>query len=249
MSDAAFRELQRSFAALVASTAGPNLADTLADRAFDLFEANIDAQTAHLPALACAKGCPSCCALRVTATAPEIFLLARYIRQIDTRMAATALGSLARRVKLANRTTRGLGETERMALRQPCPFVVRGGCIIHAVRPLACRGHASFDRRACAQAMAGRDVEVPVSAPHVALRSLVQDSLRAALDSAGLASGLYELNQGLALALEDPKRESAWRRGEDSLAPARIEPAMAAQTDQVFWSRAAGDEAALRDEA
>ncbi|CCE02787.1 hypothetical protein [Bradyrhizobium sp. STM 3809] len=249
MSDAAFRELQRMFSALVASTsAAPNLADVLADRAFDLFEANIDGQTVHLPALACAKGCPSCCALRVTATAPEIFLLARYIRQIDARMSDTALGSLARRVKLANRTTRGLGEAERMTLRQPCPFVVRGGCIIHAVRPLACRGHASFDRRACAQAMAGRDVEVPVSAPHVALRSLVQDSLRAALDAAGLASGLYELNQGLALALDDPERERAWRGGEDSLAAARIEPSAAARTDQL-WSRAAGDEAAVRDEA
>ncbi|MGJ4928564.1 hypothetical protein ACQR1I_14435 [Bradyrhizobium sp. HKCCYLS2038] len=250
MSDAACHELQRIFSALVVSTpAAPNLVNVLADRAFDLFEANIDAQTAQLPALACAKGCPSCCALRVTATAPEIFLLARYIRQIDERMSATALGSLARRVKLANRSTRGLGEAERMALRQPCPFVVRGGCIVHPVRPLACRGHASFDRRACAQAMAGRDVEVPVSAPHVALRSLVQDSLRAALNAAGLASDLYELNQGLALALDDVERENAWRRGEDSLAPARIAPATAAQTDQVLWSRAAGPEAAVRDDA
>ncbi|CCD90412.1 conserved exported hypothetical protein [Bradyrhizobium sp. ORS 375] len=250
MSDAAFRELQRMFASLVASTAAaPNLADVLADHAFDLFEANIDAQTAHLPTLACAKGCPSCCALRVTATAPEIFLLARYIRQIDERMSATALGSLARRVKLANRATRGLSEAERMTRRQPCPFVVRGGCVIHPVRPLACRGHASFDRRACAQAMAGRDVEVPVSAPHIALRSLVQDALRAALDAAGLASDLYELNHGLALALDDPEGERAWRNGEDSLASARIAPSTAAQTDQVLWSRAAGHEATARDEA
>ncbi|WP_315828490.1 MULTISPECIES: hypothetical protein [unclassified Bradyrhizobium] len=249
MSEAAFNGLRRVFNALLASgLASQNLADMLADRAFDLFEANIDAQTAHLPTLACAKGCPSCCALRVTATAPEIFLLARYARQIDQRMPATALGSLSRRIKLANRATRGLSETERMKLRQPCPFVVRGGCIIHPARPLACRGHASFDRRACAQAMAGREVDVPVSAPHVALRALVQDSLREALGAAGLASGLYELNQGLVLALDAPERERAWRDGQDSLAPARIEASTtAALTDAGLWSRAAGD-ASIRDE-
>jgi Fe-S-cluster containining protein len=250
LSEAAFTELQRGFGSLLASSpTSQNLAEMLADRAFDLFESNIGAQTAHLPALACAKGCPPCCALRVTATAPEIFLLARYIRQIDERMAGTGLGQLSRRVKLANRATRGLSETERMKLRQPCPFVVRGGCIIHPARPLACRGHASFDRRACAQAMTGRDVDVPVSAPHVALRALVQDSLRAALDGAGLAADLYELNQGLVLALDAPDRERTWRDGEDSLAPARVERTAAAQPDAVPWSRAAGHAATLQNEA
>ncbi|GLH75445.1 hypothetical protein SSBR45G_03530 [Bradyrhizobium sp. SSBR45G] len=246
MSEAAFTELQRVFSSLLsAGSTSSSLADTLADRAFDLFEANIDAQMAHLPALACAKGCPSCCALRVTATAPEIFLLARYVRSIDEYASATALGSLARRVKLANRATQGLSEAERMQLRQPCPFEVRGGCIIHPVRPLACRGHASFDRRACAQAMAGRDVDVPVSAPHVALRAVVQDSLRAALAAARLASDLYELNQGLALALGHPERERAWQDGQDSLAPARIAPA--ASTDASLGRRPDGDAAAIPD--
>ncbi|UFZ05653.1 hypothetical protein LQG66_04890 [Bradyrhizobium ontarionense] len=250
MSEAAFIGLQRIFSSLLASSsASRNLTDMLADRAFDLFEANIEAQTSHLPALACAKGCPSCCALRVTATAPEIFLLARYVRQIDERMPATGLGLLSRRVKLANRATRGLSETARMKLRQPCPFVVRGGCIIHPARPLACRGHASFDRRACAQAMTGRDVDVPVSAPHAALRALVQDALRAALDSTGLASDLYELNQGIVLALDVPDRERAWRDGEDSLAPARIERTAAAQPDAALWRRAAGHAATAQDEA
>ncbi len=246
---AAFTELQRVFSSLVASGSGsPELASLLADRAFDLFEANIGAQTAHMPALACAKGCPSCCALRVTATAPEIFLLARYIRQIDQRMPTSALGLLSRRVKLANRATRRLGEAARMKLRQPCPFVVRGACIIHPARPLACRGHASFDRRACVQAMAGRDVDVPVSAPHVALRGLVQDALRSALDDASLASELYELNEGLVLALDDTGREAAWRDGKDSLAPARIEHPTADQADVMLCSHAAHDPATIHED-
>ncbi|MGY3452672.1 YkgJ family cysteine cluster protein [Bradyrhizobium sp. USDA 4353] len=240
MAQSVFGDLQQGFRALLSNCPGSGIAvEALADQAFNLFEANIGAQTAHLPALACEKGCPSCCALRVTATAPEIFLLARYIRHIDERMPATALGLLSRRVKLANRATRGLSETERMKLRQPCPFVVRGGCIIHPARPLACRGHASFDRRACAQAMAGRDVEVPISAPHVALRGLIQDALRSALAEAGLAAHLYELNQGLALAFEAPERERAWLAGKDSLAPARIETPATGQPNAMLWSCAA----------
>ena len=250
MARSIFGELQQTFRTLLASRPGSGAAvETLTEQAFNLFEANIGVQSAHLPVLACEKGCPSCCALRVTATAPEIFLLARYIRQIDQRAPRTALGLLSRRVQLANRTTRGLDEVERMKLREPCPFVVRGACIIHPARPLACRGHASFDRRACSQAMAGRDVDVPVSAPHIALRGLIQDALRSALAEAGLAADLYELNQGLALALDDPARERAWRDGKDSLAPARIEQPPAGQANAMLWSRAADGGAPAGDES
>jgi hypothetical protein len=39
------------------------------------------------PASSIASACgPSCCTLRVTATAPEIFLLARYVRLIDASL-------------------------------------------------------------------------------------------------------------------------------------------------------------------
>jgi hypothetical protein len=124
-----------------------------------------------------------------------------------------------------------------MRLRQPCPFIVRGVCVIHPVRPLACRGHASFDRRACVQAVAGRDVEVPVSAPHVALRGLVQDALRSALNGVGMASGLYELNQGLALALDGSARETDWLAGSDSLAAARLDLDAAAESRAPPWRR------------
>jgi Fe-S-cluster containining protein len=191
-------------------------------RLFDMFEVNIGPQSRHLPALACRKGCPSCCILRVTATAPEIFLLADYVQQIDSAPSGAAIG-LRRRIALADRATRGLGETERMALREPCPFIVRGVCIVHPVRPLACRGHASFDRQACARAAAGRDVEVPLSEPHRSLRGLVQTALQSALRTAGLSWGLYEMNHGLMLALDGKARDAAWLAGSDSLAPAAVE--------------------------
>lgn len=211
------------FAGVLARSArSPRLFEMLTDDAFELFEANIGPQTRHLPPLACEKGCPSCCTLRVLATAPEIFVLADYVQRIDaTRSGATI--ALRRRIALADRATRGRNETERMALRKPCPFLVRGVCIVHPVRPLACRGHASFDRQACVRVAAGRDVEVPLSEPHRALRGLVQAALQSALRTARLPWGLYEMNHGLTLALDRTARDAAWLVGRDSLAPAAPE--------------------------
>jgi len=207
---------------LVDTPRTPRLFERLIDGVFDLFETNIASQTGHLPPLACQKGCPSCCILRVTATAPEIFLLADYVRRIEATPAGAAIG-VGRRIALADRAMRGLGETARMRLRKPCPFILRGVCIVHPVRPVACRGHASFDRQACVRAAAGRDVEVPLSEPHIALRGLLQTSLQSALRATGLAWGLYEMNHALMLALDGKSRESAWLAGEDSLVPAAVE--------------------------
>jgi len=217
-----FKNLHDSFRRIVAETPDPaRLPATLAERAFDLFEVNIGPHTQHLPQLACERGCPSCCVLRVTATAPEIILLADYVNRIEAMPQGAAIG-LKRRIELADRAARGLGEAERMALRKPCPFIVRGVCVIHPVRPLACRGHASFDRKACAQAAAGRDVEVPLSEPHRALRGAVQAALQSALRAAGLARSLYELNHGLVLALDRNRRGAAWFAGQDSLVEAGL---------------------------
>jgi Fe-S-cluster containining protein len=219
---AGFKNLHDGFRRIVAETPDPErMPAALAESAFDLFEANIGPHTQHLPQLACDRGCPSCCVLRVTATAPEIILLADYVNRIEATPQGAAIG-LKRRVELADRATRGLGEAERMALCKPCPFIVRGVCVIHPVRPLACRGHASFDRKACAQAAAGRDVEVPLSEPHRALRGAVQAALQSALRAMGLAWGLYELNHGLVLALDRNRRGAAWCAGQDGLAEAGL---------------------------
>jgi len=214
-----FRSMHATFAGIAAGRHRPDaLVERLANQAFDLFERNIAIQTAELPELACRKGCPSCCTLRVTATAPEIFLLARYVRLIDASPSGAAI-NLPKRIAEADAATGGHGEQERLAMRRPCPMIVKGVCIVHPVRPLACRGLASFDRRACAEAAAGRNVEVLLSEPHLSLRGLVQNALQSALRQAGLAWGLFELNRGLALALEREDRGSAWAAGADSLAP------------------------------
>jgi len=92
--------------------------------------------------------------------------------------------------------------------------------LIHRARPLSCRGHASHDRCACADAAAGRVDEVPYSGPHRVARLLLQAALQAALRDDGKAWGAYELHHALVLALDRPDTQAAWALGDDPLAEA-----------------------------
>jgi len=207
---------------LVAGRNRAGLVEALATEAFDLFERNVTIQSEGLRVLACHKGCPACCCLRVTVTAPEIFLLTDYIRRIHATAAGAKL-DLPGRIAEADKAARGLLPQQRMAAQCYCPLILNGACIIHPVRPLACRGHAAFDKQACIDAAAGRAVEVPLSEPHAVIRSLVQGALQAALRGHGYAWRAYELIHGLHLALAEADSEKRWARGDDVLAPALIE--------------------------
>ncbi|MDO8286208.1 MAG: hypothetical protein Q7T69_14455 [Rhodoferax sp.] len=114
---------------------------------------------------------------------------------------------------------------------------MQGVCLIHRVRPLACRGHASHDKRACVEAAAGRADAVPFSGPHRMVQVLVQSALQAALRQRGLDWGAYELNHALVLALDDVDAHAQWRKGGDPLASAAVDSefrdAMAAGFDAV----------------
>jgi len=118
-------------------------------------------------------------------------------------------------------------------VRQRCPFIAQGVCVIYQVRPLACRGLASYDRKACAQAASGKIDEIPYSVPHMQVRSLVQNAMQSAMRDAALPWASYELNQSLTMALNDATLEARWLAGEDVFAAAQVsevDPADMAQT-------------------
>ena len=56
-----------------------DLVGALCAQAFDSFERNVEIQAEGAPALACKGECAACCTLQVAVTAPEAFLLARFI--------------------------------------------------------------------------------------------------------------------------------------------------------------------------
>jgi hypothetical protein len=215
-----FRAMESGFSRLLTRPVPPAvMIEMLAGQAYDWFERNVEDATAAAAPLACEKGCPTCCALRVTATAPEIFMLAAYVRKVDATPQGAALG-LPRRVAQAHAVTGKVDQDRRFAQATPCPLLVAGACVLHPVRALACRGHAAFRQAECQAAARGEDVEVAVSAVHMQMRGLVQNALQASLRAAGLAWGLYELNRGLMLALDGEDRLTAWLDGADSLGPA-----------------------------
>ncbi len=229
-----YRDLHLAFDATLARTAGqPVLVDALLGQAFDSFHGNVPVQCEDEPPLACQRGCGSCCSLRVAATAPEVWLMARFLRAVAPRLLERGVDLLGR-VRQAHLATRGLSEPQRVALNQPCAFVAQGVCVVYPVRTLACRGHASHDAQACADAALGRCDEVPHSAGHRLLRALVQNAMQSSMRSAGLAWGLYELNQALVIAADHPNAEAAWLAGEDVLAPAALHEVPAAEMAAVF---------------
>lgn len=206
---------------LTAGRNHPALIDAITTQAFDLFERNVAAHTQGLQVLACHKGCPACCCIRVTATAPEVFLLADYIRRIHATPAGAQL-NLPRRISEARAIAQDLDAENRMAAQCYCPLILNGSCIIHPIRPLACRGHASFDKQGCMNAAAGLPVEVSLSEPHAVIRSLVQNALQSALRGKGYAWRSYELIHALHLALGAEDAVAEWSSGRDPLAPAVV---------------------------
>ena len=214
-----FKTAHRTFSARLA--AAPDRQDPIAgllNYAFESFERGVERPVANAHAVACQGGCASCCTIRVAATAPEVLLIARYIRSSPKTMEF----ELKQRIADANGATRTLGELQRMISGLPCPFIDRDLCVIYSVRPLACRGHASFNKQACIDALAGLACETPISELHMTVRSLVQNAMQAALRDAGYAWGTYELNEALQIALDDEACETTWIKGADVFASALI---------------------------
>ncbi|MDO8319880.1 YkgJ family cysteine cluster protein [Rhodoferax sp.] len=229
--EAFFRDLRRAFErtlgvtsthADVTQPADASLVQAVMIQAWDSFEGNVAIQSEGQPPIACHKGCPSCCTLRVTALAPEVFMVAAYLRTTAQALESHGI-DLIGQLRANDAATRGLDELERVALRRRCAFIKQGVCLIHRVRPLACRGHASHDKRACVEAAAGRVDEVPFSGPHRMVRMLVQSALQAGLRRRGLDWGAYELNHALVLALDDGTAQASWLSGADPLAAAAVD--------------------------
>ena len=210
-----FNAMRDNFAEILAQGAGdPRLIDVLAAQAGDNYEKNAEIQSAHLPVHACGKGCETCCCLQVAATAPEVFHAAHFIRLTMEAFAAHGV-DLAQRLAASQALIAGKGAEQRFASRAACPLIIGGACAIYAARPLACRGHVSFDREACIAAAEGHETEVPASAIHKTVRSLVQNALQATLRDVNLSWGAYEFLAALDRALQDPECEAQWLRGED----------------------------------
>jgi len=155
--------------------------------------------------LDCQKGCSHCCHNFVSASAPQIFRIARHIREMPDR--DLRLG----KIRAADDTTRGIERSQRYLSRQPCALLEGGGCSVYEHRPTACRGMASHDVTTCEKRVDG----VLTPPAYELLRGLIDFALAAALKVSDLPQQAYELNQGLRIVLEEADAEQRWLDGED----------------------------------
>src|SRR5665647_1648837 len=84
-----------------------NLVESLLSIAFSSFDGNVEIQAENQPKVDCSQGCAACCRLRVVASAPEVLLIAKFVRAKAPSFRERGL-DLVQRISEADADTRGL---------------------------------------------------------------------------------------------------------------------------------------------
>ena len=214
-------------------------ASAAAKRAAEFFETSLKRNPSKF-AIDCAKGCAFCCHVSVTATAPEIFLVASALREQPKDKFETILT----RVRAADQRTRHMTSMERARQRIPCALLEANLCSVYGARPGACRGFVSTSAKACERGLNGENVRIDTPAVWTSLRNAHKQALWAALAAANLPSEHYEFHHGLRVALETPDAEARWLKGEDIFAGVAREvlndPAANARNQSIIATLVAG---------
>jgi len=200
--------------ALLAARAGAAGVLDAADHALAAAEGLARALVVLQPgeAIACREGCLHCCYLKVSATPPEIFALADYLRR---SWPPDALVALRARTAALAADPRLLSADEKARARLPCPLLTAAGtCGAYEARPLACRGWTSTDAAACERGL-DDDSEPPLTNEKLSRETAALGiGLLDALADTGLRSEVVELTSALHIALSEPHAFERWLRGE-----------------------------------
>jgi len=155
---------------------------------------------------ACGRGCSHCCTTFVSVTIPEVFNLARSVRNTPSRI-VRVMDAAGR----AGKIPQHLRENQRII----CPILEQHACAEYMNRPMVCRALMSKSLEACLQILVENR---PTPMTHVEGTELIRTCMviifKAALILAGLPDRYYELNQALAVALVEPDAERRWLAGE-----------------------------------
>lgn len=202
--------------------------------ALDLLEATMVRRTSKV-AIECARGCSYCCSSVVSATAPEIFRLARFLSQ----NAAARPPDQRPDALVARAAERGaLTLAQFVQKRLPCLLLVDDACSVYTARPVSCRQLMSSSRAACRDDFEGRPARIPVVEEAMQKGAHVRALMLAAVAAAGLPVTGYELSQALSIALATPRAEARWLAGEDVFAGCVAHQDMAELGDAIgHWQR------------
>lgn len=174
--------------------------------------------------VACHEGCAWCCrGVKVDVTAPEALAIADYLR--TTSHSEDDFAEVRDALSEAAEHARGLSIDGRARDQTPCFFLDEetSSCLIYELRPLRCRGHASFDASACEDAARHPDEDrtVPVQFIVQQAAGLFTLGQIAGIGDAGCDSDSYELTNAVHVALSAPNASRRWVAGEDVMRAAR----------------------------
>ena len=194
----------RHLVMMLRDTALPRRASLAAEFACNILDTTLARKTEG--PVACGKGCYYCCKTYVSVTIPEIFRVADAMRDQSAKAA---------RVREAAAASARIHQTEREKQRVVCPILENKACSVYAPRPLVCRAVLSKSLEVCLRIFENNSGEqVPFSDNTVDVRGYVVVMFQSALRLAGLPHVHYEMNQALAVALDQPDAEARWLAGE-----------------------------------
>jgi hypothetical protein len=185
--------------------------------------------------IACKKGCSHCCHVWVSATAPELLLIAKIVRRRG--------GEVIDRLRAAHLYTKDFSFEERFRQPNPCPMLEQDVCSIYDSRPKACRLAVSGDASLCGRVYRQLTNEkIPTPTLHLGARPIYATAMAVALKRSQLPYNAYEFVAGLIRALDVPDAERAWLSGDNIFSHVMRDPGdvFAERTTQQVFKHAFG---------
>ena len=157
----------------------------------------------------CSPGCDCCCSVRVEATEPEIFCIAREVKKLP----ADRIAAIVERLYSFTAASDGASRTD-------CAFLEDRRCSIYEVRPAVCRRAHSLSAESCKRFAP----EIPQSLDMLLRADALMKGTSAAYREVGLHAAGHELCNAVLLALTDETIETRWYNGESVFPKAHLKP-------------------------
>jgi Fe-S-cluster containining protein len=157
------------------------------------------AQEEAKPEINCRQGCSFCCYNQVAVTAPEVLVIADYLK---AKLNKEELSELTIKITELDKQTAKLNSFERKKIRKACPLLVNNSCSVYEVRPLSCRGWNSLDVKDCEKAFStDEDVEIKVFGTQLLISGSLFKGMNQGLHASGYKIESLELVSALKIAL------------------------------------------------
>ncbi|OGS80776.1 MAG: hypothetical protein A2061_03915 [Gallionellales bacterium GWA2_59_43] len=147
----------------------------------------------------CRPGCACCCSVRVEATEPEIFRIAREVKKLPPAQVTPLIERL-----------RNFAATTDNASRTDCAFLDEHLCSIYEIRPAVCRRAHSLSVESCKNFAP----EIPQNLAMLLQADALMKGTSEAYRQVGLHASAHELCRAVLLALTDATAEARWHNGE-----------------------------------